>query len=227
MLQNNASFSIYMAHGGTTFGFWTGADRPFKPDTSSYDYDAPISEAGWPTDKFFKTRELFAKYLLPGETIPEPPAKNPVISLRAGGGERVRVTLRRICPHADRRTRRPGNFEKYDQAYGLHSLPHAHRLPATPRRSRPRRCMTSARCSSTVGASVLWTGAAAILKSLCPPRRKNAARSLDILVEAMGRVNFGAEVHDRKGLIGPVNFIGRAVRMPFHRWQIFKLAARR
>jgi beta-galactosidase len=46
MLKAGGSFSIYMAHGGTTFGFWTGADRPFKPDTSSYDYDAPISEAG-------------------------------------------------------------------------------------------------------------------------------------------------------------------------------------
>ena len=58
-----------MAHGGTTFGLWSGCDRPFKPDTSSYDYDAPISEAGWATPKFFQTRELFAKYLLPGETI--------------------------------------------------------------------------------------------------------------------------------------------------------------
>ena len=52
MLKTGASFSIYMAHGGTTFGLWSGADRPFKPDTSSYDYDAPISEAGWATDKF-------------------------------------------------------------------------------------------------------------------------------------------------------------------------------
>src|SRR5690348_12665337 len=32
MLKPAASFSIYMVHGGTTFGFWTGADRPFKPD---------------------------------------------------------------------------------------------------------------------------------------------------------------------------------------------------
>ena len=75
MLKAGASFSIYMAHGGTTFGFWTGADRPFKPDTSSYDYDAPISEAGWPTEKFFKTRDLFSRYLLPGETIPQPPPR--------------------------------------------------------------------------------------------------------------------------------------------------------
>ena len=81
MLTNGESFSIYMAHGGTTFGLWSGADRPFKPDTSSYDYDAPISEAGWPTAKFFQTRELFAKHLLPGETLPEPPATNPVIAI--------------------------------------------------------------------------------------------------------------------------------------------------
>ena len=70
-----------MAHGGTTFGLWSGCDRPFKPDTSSYDYDAPISEAGWATPKFFQTRELFAKYLLPGEKLPEPPAPNPVDQL--------------------------------------------------------------------------------------------------------------------------------------------------
>ena len=81
MLKNNASFSIYMAHGGTTFGLWSGADRPFKPDTSSYDYDAPISEAGWIGEKFKLTRELMAKYLLPGETIPEPPAANPVTTI--------------------------------------------------------------------------------------------------------------------------------------------------
>ena len=59
-----------MVHGGTTFGLWAGADRPFKPDTSSYDYDAPISEAGWTTEKFFKTRELFAKYLLARRDLP-------------------------------------------------------------------------------------------------------------------------------------------------------------
>ncbi len=58
MLSHDASFSIYMAHGGTTFGLWSGCDRPFKPDTSSYDYDAPISEAGWATPKFFQTRAV-------------------------------------------------------------------------------------------------------------------------------------------------------------------------
>ena len=94
MLKAGASFSIYMAHGGTTFGLWAGADRPFKPDTSSYDYDAPISEAGWPTEKFFQTRELFAKHLLPGEAIPEPPPRNPVITMAPFELHAMRADLR-------------------------------------------------------------------------------------------------------------------------------------
>ena len=116
MLTNGESFSIYMAHGGTTFGLWSGADRPFKPDTSSYDYDAPISEAGWPAEKFFKTRELFAKHLLPGETIPQPPATNPVIAFAP-------VVVAQCAPlfaslpkavHDDQ----PRTMEKYDQGQG-------------------------------------------------------------------------------------------------------------
>jgi hypothetical protein len=57
MLKANGSFSLYMAHGGTSFGLWGGCDRPFRPDTSSYDYDAPISEAGWTGEKFAAYRE--------------------------------------------------------------------------------------------------------------------------------------------------------------------------
>src|SRR6476469_7846315 len=79
MLEQRASFSMYMAHGGTTFGLWSGADRPFKPDTSSYDYDAPISEAGWTGEKFDRTRRLFLKHLSKDreENLPEPPPPNP------------------------------------------------------------------------------------------------------------------------------------------------------
>jgi beta-galactosidase len=142
MLTNNASFSIYMAHGGTTFGFWTGADRPFKPDTSSYDYDAPISEAGWTTDKFFKTRDLFAKYLLPGETIPEPPAKTPVIAIPV-----VQVTevapLLRICRRGSPRNG-PTRSNTITRVSAVSSIAQPF-LPVRPQRWKPGPCMTLAR----------------------------------------------------------------------------------
>ena len=75
MLDRNISFSLYMTHGGTTFGWWGGANNPaYSAMCSSYDYDAPISEAGWITPKYFQLRDLLKQYLPEGETLPEPPA---------------------------------------------------------------------------------------------------------------------------------------------------------
>ncbi|MFO0839710.1 MAG: beta-galactosidase [Phycisphaerae bacterium] len=83
MLENRQSFSIYMVHGGTSFGFSAGANSPpFRPQTTSYDYDAPIDEAGRATPKFHAIRELFSKHLTPGETLPQVPTPPmPIIAI--------------------------------------------------------------------------------------------------------------------------------------------------
>ena len=63
MLSKNISFSLYMTHGGTSFGHWAGANSPgFAPDVTSYDYDAPINEYGQPTPKYYELREMMKKY---------------------------------------------------------------------------------------------------------------------------------------------------------------------
>ena len=214
MLTNNESFSIYMAHGGTTFGLWSGADRPFKPYTSSYDYDAPISEAGWPTPKFFQTRELFAKHLLPGETLPEPPATNPVIAIAP-----IEVTqcapifgnLPKAIEEAVPRT-----MEKFDQGHGC--ILYRTTVPAGP--------------AATLEAAAIHDFGFVFLdgqrigamdrrnnsfKIELPTREK--AATLDILVEAVGHVNFGQEVHDRKGVFAPVKLAGKELTG----WKIFNL----
>ncbi|XP_075544262.1 beta-galactosidase-like isoform X2 [Dermacentor variabilis] len=64
ILSMNASVALYMFHGGTSFGVKSGAnvDRyGFHPTTTSYDYDAPMTEAGDPTDKFHAIRDVIAK----------------------------------------------------------------------------------------------------------------------------------------------------------------------
>ena len=82
MLDRNISFSLYMAHGGTTFGHWGGANNPsYSAMCSSYDYDAPISEPGWTTDKYFQLRDLLKNYLPAGEQLPEIPEAFPVIEI--------------------------------------------------------------------------------------------------------------------------------------------------
>lgn len=81
MLAINASVSMYMFHGGTSFGFTSGNVLLFKlipqnhskivkgalpsntytPCVTSYDYDAPLNEAGDPTEKYFSVREIVSK----------------------------------------------------------------------------------------------------------------------------------------------------------------------
>lgn len=79
MLDHKESFSIYMVHGGTSFGTYSGANAPpYLPQTTSYDYDAPIDEAGNPTDKYFQIRKLFSNYLQEGETLPAVPDANQI-----------------------------------------------------------------------------------------------------------------------------------------------------
>jgi beta-galactosidase len=214
MLKNNASFSIYMAHGGTTFGFWTGADRPFKPDTSSYDYDAPISEAGWTTEKFFKTRDLFAKYLLPGETIPEPPAKYPVISIAP-------VAMKEFAPVFANlpdgiASEQALNLEALDQKFGC--IVYRKTIPAGPAATLEAKAINDIGQIFLDGQRVGFTDRRSQNFKVELPARTNSA-VLDIFVEAMGRVNFGPEVHDRKGIHGPVKLGGQELTG----WTIFKL----
>jgi beta-galactosidase len=219
MLKQGASFSIYMAHGGTTFGLWAGADRPFKPDTSSYDYDAPISEAGWTTDKFFKTRALFAKHLLPGESIPEPPAPNPVIAIPG-------IQFNEIAPVFDNLPEPiPSDvartMEVYDQGYGC--ILYRTELTAGPAGTLEAASIRDFGYVFLDGHPIGITDRRSGKFKVPVPARAKAA-ALDILVEPMGRVNFGAEVHDRKGIHGPVTFTGtNANPAQLTNWKVYSL----
>lgn len=203
MLANRQSFSIYMAHGGTSFGFSAGANSPpFRPQTTSYDYDAPIDEAGRPTPKFHALRELFAKHLEPGETLPDLPAANPIITI---GG----IRLTDAAPLFDNLgvgvpDDRPHAMELYGQPHGLilyrFTLPAGAAGKLTVRGARDivqafvdgKRCGVSDRRA---------TGKA----TFHLPKRDSAA-TLDLLVEAMGRVNYGPDLHDAKGIVDGVEF---------------------
>jgi beta-galactosidase len=220
MLQRRHSFSIYMAHGGTSFGFWAGADRPFIPDTSSYDYDAPISEAGWVTPKFDAVREVFAKYLQPGETLPEPPAAIPVIAIEPFHlNEKAAAFANLPTAVADPK---PRHMEAYGQSRG--HMVYRSSLPAGPAGT------------LSVGAAhdFAWVFIDGTLVGAMDRRRnryrvdlpaRSESAQLDIYLATMGRVNFGREVFDRKGLHGPVRFNpadgGQATELA--NWEVFNL----
>ena len=84
MLEQGYSVNLYMFHGGTSFGWMNGADMDdgkYKPDVTSYDYDAPVSESGELTPKFYLFRDAIREAT--GKTPPAPPAPIPARALCA------------------------------------------------------------------------------------------------------------------------------------------------
>jgi beta-galactosidase GanA len=66
MLSLNASVNMYMYYGGTDFDYWSGANGDtviyYLPDPTSYDYDAPLNEAGDLTWKYWRVLDVIKKY---------------------------------------------------------------------------------------------------------------------------------------------------------------------
>ncbi|WP_316801094.1 glycoside hydrolase family 35 protein [Pedobacter frigidisoli] len=85
VLKAGISINMYMFHGGTTRGFMNGANykdtSPYEPQTSSYDYDAPLNEAGNATEKFRKFRAVIEKNLPAGQKLPSIPAEKKTITI--------------------------------------------------------------------------------------------------------------------------------------------------
>jgi beta-galactosidase len=217
MLKNNGSFSLYMAHGGTTFGLWAGCDRPFRPDTTSYDYDAPISEAGWVGTKFETYREGMRPFLAPGETLPEPPANNPVITIDAFALNETAPVFANL-PERVIKTTSPEPIEHYDISRGL--VAYRVRLPAGPAGVLAAAKVRDLAWVHVDGKLVGTMDTRYRRFSVALPARSKPV-TVDILLYTIARVNFGMEVHDRKGLHGPVTFTaGEGTPQAVEGWEI-------
>lgn len=217
MLEANGSFSLYMAHGGTTFGLWGGCDRPFRPDTTSYDYDAPISEAGWIGEKFAAYRNAMTRFLAPGETLPAPPPANPVMTIPAFTLNETAVLAANL-PARVIKDVSPRPIEQYDISRGI--IAYRVTLPAG-----PAGVLEAAKVRDLAWVSVDGKPVGTMdtryrrFKVAIPARSKPA--TVDILLYTIARVNFGVEIHDRKGLHGPVTFTPRkGEKQVLENWEI-------
>jgi beta-galactosidase len=218
MLDHGGSFNLYMFHGGTSFGFMSGAnfyDDAYRPQTTSYDYDAALDEAGHVTPKYRAFREAIAKRLPAGDTLPTPPPAPPVIGVPSFPLEQS-VSLFDALPEPVHRTR-PEPMERLGQAYGF--------------------VLYRTRVSGPVSGTLAFDSlndygvvyrdgrrAATVDRRL---KQQSAtlsvptgAHRLDVLVENDGRINFARQLIDeRKGLMGSVRLAGRALTG----WDIYPL----
>ena len=211
MLSKGISFSLYMTHGGTNWGHWAGANSPgFAPDVTSYDYDAPISESGQITPKYLKLRKTLAKYMDGEKQAPIPPLIKPIAVKPFSFTEVAPLWENLPEPKADRDIK---SMEEYDQGFG--SILYRTSLPAL-----------SAPALLTVNephdyAQIFIDGKYigtldrrnAEKELVIQPCRKGA--QLDILVEAMGRINFERAIRDFKGITDNVTV---TVEKDDHKW---------
>ncbi len=207
-LKNDVSFNVYMVHGGTNFGFTSGANydkrRDIQPDLTSYDYDAPISEAGWATPKYDSLRRVICQYV--DYEVPEPPARIPVIGIADIRLDRVADLLGYAETLEPVRADQPQTFEQLGQGYGYVLYSRHFNQPISGRLKVP-----GLRDFAVVyvdGEKVGELNRNTQTYALDVDIPFNA--TLQILVENMGRINYGDEiVRNNKGIISPVKIAGR------------------
>ena len=220
MLDRNISFSLYMTHGGTTFGWWGGANNPsYSAMCSSYDYDAPISEAGWTTPKYFQLRDLLQSYLPAGEKLPEPPVPFPVIEIPAITDWSVAPLFENLPEAKETEDIKP--MEYFDQGWGtiLYSTVLKENISGVLH-------IDEVHDWAQVFADGKLLGRLDRRKGefeLKLPSTLKIGTRLDILVEAMGRVNFDKSIHDRKGITNKVEVISGKKSTELKGWNVYNL----
>lgn len=219
MLDRNISFSLYMAHGGTTFGHWGGANNPsYSAMCSSYDYDAPISEPGWTTDKYFQLRDLLKNYLPAGEQLPEIPEAFPVIEIPEVEFTQVAPLFSNLPEAKESMDIQP--MEAFDQGWGT--------ILYRTTLQEPVENGTTMKITEVHDWAQVFADGKLLARldrrrgefALQLPVLKKGTR-IDILVEAMGRVNFDESIHDRKGITEKVELVRGKQSAELKNWTVY------
>lgn len=207
-LQNDVSINYYMVHGGTNFGFTSGANydknHGIQPDLTSYDYDAPISEAGWVTPKFDSVRNVIKKYV--DYSIPDAPAAIPVIEIPSIKLDKIAQLNVEEMPKIQ--NDKSLTFEQLNQSYGyvLYRKHFNQPINGTLEVKGLRDYATVHVSAEKVGELNRYSNNYSIDVDI--PFNS----TLDILVENMGRINYGSEIiHNTKGIISPVTINGMEI----------------
>lgn len=209
-LKNDVSFNLYMVYGGTNYGFMSGANydkkRDIQPDLTSYDYAAPISEAGWRTEKFDSIRTVMQKYSK--TKLPEVPAAIPVIDVPAIRLDKAGNLLAYAETLPAKTNDTPLTFEQLNQGYGYVLYSRHFTQPISGTLSIP-----GLRDYATVYVNGEYAGTLnRMTKTYDMQIDVPFNATLQILVENLGRINYGAEmIHNLKGITGAVKIADQEI----------------
>lgn len=221
MLTMGANVNMYMFEGGTNFGYWNGADHDtrYRSVVTSYDYDAPLSEAGDPTEKLLAIREVIKMFRdVPSGPLPPPSPKFAYgfVTLKKVGN--ISSLLSVLSPMGPVTSQYPLTFEELKQYYGFvqyrTTLPHDLSEP-TPLISP----LNGVHDRAYVSVNGVYQGLLERDIALVTNVTGNQGDTLDIVVENMGRVNFGSKINDYKGILSNL-ILGKDV---LTNWSMFPL----
>lgn len=218
LMDTKNSFNFYVIHGGTNFGFTAGANsggKGYEPDVTSYDYDAPVNELGAATPKYMALRKLIGSYLPKGKKLPDIPDAVPVMEIPAIGLQTFTSVWDNLPQPAS--SVQPGPMESYGQDYGFI----LYKTELIGHKS-GKLVVTDIHDYATVFLNGAYIGKLDRREGinsidLPPTNVKNPV--LEILVEAMGRINFAEYMIDRKGITDRVTLNG----MTLMNWKVYNL----
>ena len=203
MLKAGASVNFYMFHGGTNFGFYNGANDKgvYEPTITSYDYDSLLNEAGQPTEKYYKVRDVIAEHT--GRQLPDVPTSK---SAKAYGdivfnGKADLFTVLPVISDGQT-SATPEPMEAFGQFYGFI----CYQTEVETVQDKMTLHMPKVHDRAIVYVDGIYQGVVErrlneqSLEVAMPGGKVN----LTILVENMGRVNYGYRLFDQKGLNGAV-----------------------
>jgi len=205
-METHKSFSLYVFHGGTNFGFTAGKNGG-DGDLTSYDYGAPLNEQGRPTPAYFAYRKQLASYLPPGKALPDVPAAIPTMSIPPFQLERWTGLWEQLPQPV--LSDDPRHFEELGQNQGI--VIYRTHIPAGGARHLS---MPELRDYATVYVN------GTLIQSKdphgCDLPACSAEATLEVMVEAMGHINYSAEMDsDCKGLGERVTLAGT----PLKHWE--------
>ena len=218
-LAAGISINMYMFHGGTTRGFMNGANvndrNPYEPQVSSYDYDAPLDEAGNATDKFMQFRAVIQKHLPAGTMLPAVPPAKPSIAVAPVTLTQA-ASIFNVLPKPVQ-SNTPLTFEALHQAYGFV----LYRTVVQGGRNGLLQ-VKDVRDYALVFVNGKRVGVLdrRLYQDSLALQLPEGKVTLDILVENLGRVNFGPYLlKNNKGITNKVLFNGQALTG----WQQYSL----
>lgn len=205
-MLDNGNVNIYMFQGGTNFGFMNGANYYDKltPDVTSYDYDAVLTEDGQITDKYIAfQKEISKRYGLPEVESLEPIKRKAYGSIKLDGYVSLWDSLDDISKKHE--SVYPVSMEKLDQSYGyilyhtnLKEIPEVHSLRLLDANDRAKVFVDHKDIATMYDRELLED-------KKIEPSVPSLGKDMDILMENMGRVNFGPFMaKQRKGIDGCV-----------------------